>query len=110
MEEGVEYEVSVEVILRENNLAFWQGSKKVLINPTPLDGHLSVDPWQGSAFDTEFNFSTSGWIVRHEPAEYQFMYLDSNEQFSVLSPYQSEPSLSVKLPPTKEIIVKVRDA
>ena len=59
----------------------------MLINPTPIDGHLSVNPWQGGAFETDFTFNTSGWIVRHEPAEYQFMYLDSNDQFSVLSPY-----------------------
>ena len=87
LEEGTEYIVSVEIILRENSISFWQGSKTVLINPTPIDGHLSVTPWQGGAFETDFTFNTSGWIVRHEPAEYQFMYLDSNDQFSVLSPY-----------------------
>jgi hypothetical protein len=80
------------------------------MNPTPLDGRLSITPWTGSAFETEFFLNTTGWIVRHEPAEYQFMYLDSNDQFSVLTPYQSETTLSTLLPPTKEIIVKVKDA
>ena len=80
------------------------------MNPVPSDGRIEITPWTGNAFETEYLLNTTGWIVRHEPALYQFMYLDSNGQYSVLTPYQSETSLATLLPPTREIIVKVKDA
>jgi hypothetical protein len=60
--------------------------------------------------ETEFLMETSDWIVRHEPAEYQFMYQNSNGEYSVITPYSSNPSFRSILPPTKKIIVKVRDS
>ena len=60
--------------------------------------------------ETEFTVETSDWIVRHEPAEYQFMYQNSNGEYSVITPFTSSPKFSSVLPPTKKLIVKVKDS
>jgi hypothetical protein len=68
--ENTQYEISVEIILRENKQAFWQGKKFVYLNPTPADGKIVITPFRGIAMETIFSVETSDWIVRHEPAEY----------------------------------------
>lgn len=80
------------------------------LNPTPADGKIVINPYKGVAMETEFEMETFDWIVRHEPAEYQFMYQNSNGEYSVITPYSSSTSFKTYLPPTKKLIVKVRDA
>jgi hypothetical protein len=80
-----------------------------MLNPTPADGKLEITPYKGIAMDTVFEVKTSDWIVRHQPAEYQFMYQNSNGEYSIITEYTRQPSFKSVLPPTKKIIVKVRD-
>jgi hypothetical protein len=79
------------------------------VRPTPKTGRVKVSPFQGQALFTVFTLEALDWIVRNNPAEYQFLYEDSNGYFSPISQFQRQSSLTTRLPPTNKVMVKVRD-
>jgi len=107
--QDIHYAVSVKITLKKSGLAFWNGVKRVKINPPPQNGRLIVSPVQGEAFDSVFKLEAVDWIIRDKPARYQFLYEDNNGHWSPITNFQSANVIQTVLPPTIKVIVKLRD-
>lgn len=62
------YDVTVQAVLISTGNVFWQGSKRVRVNPPPQGGRLRVVPYEGRAFETSFCLRAENWGAKGKTA------------------------------------------
>eukprot|EP00761_Pharyngomonas_kirbyi_P014090 gb/GECH01014120.1/.p1 GENE.gb/GECH01014120.1/~~gb/GECH01014120.1/.p1 ORF type:complete len:2149 (+),score=474.31 gb/GECH01014120.1/:1-6447(+) len=84
----------------------------VTINSPPSGGSLTSDSTTGTLYETDFEFTASGFSDPDQPLEYEFGYyeqVNGNELFNSLSNgFGFENSVSSKIPIEGEVTVEVR--
>jgi len=70
MEADRTYTFTAEVRMKDSGETFWSGDKEIKVIHPPGDGRITIRPFHGMAFDTEFEIEALSWTVGFGPPEY----------------------------------------